>query len=115
MAKHNAANERVKQEYFEYLCEAKRLSTPSVDAAAKAISRFEESTGWRDLRSFHIKQVIAFKAKLSRQASRRPGEPAPRGAAEQGDALLHAPGAARLHPLARRPPRLQVPHPLFGR
>jgi integrase len=75
MPKHNAANERVKQDYFEYLREAKRLSTPSIDAAAKAISRFEESTGWRDLRSFHIKQTIAFKAKLSRQASRRTGEP----------------------------------------
>lgn len=40
MPKHNAANERIKWDYFEYLREAKRLSTPSIDAAAKAISRF---------------------------------------------------------------------------
>lgn len=74
MSKHNAANERIKKDYFEYLREAKRLSTPSIDAAAKAISRFEESTGWKDFRLFHIKQAVAFKTKLAQQASQRTGE-----------------------------------------
>ncbi len=34
----NAANERVKRQYFTYLKEARRQSEPSVDAAAKALS-----------------------------------------------------------------------------
>lgn len=74
MPKHHAANERVKRDYFEYLREAKRLGTASIDAVAKAISRFEESTGWKDFRVFHIKQVIAFKARLAQQVSQRTGE-----------------------------------------
>lgn len=73
MPKHNAANERIKWDYFEYLREAKRLCTPSIDAVAKAISRFEESTGWKDFRAFHIKQAIAFKTRLAKQASQRTG------------------------------------------
>jgi integrase len=73
MAKHNAANERIKRDYFEYLREAKRLSSPSIDAAAKAISRFEESTGWKDFRAFHIKQAVAFKARLAQQTSHATG------------------------------------------
>lgn len=75
MAKHNAANERIKRDYFEYLREAKRLSSPSIDVAAKAISRFEESTGWKDFRAFHIKQAVAFKARLAQQANQRTGAP----------------------------------------
>ncbi len=75
MPKHNAANERIKWDYFEYLREAKRLSTPSIDAVAKAVSRFEESTGWKDFRAFHIKQAVAFKTRLARQVSQRTGEP----------------------------------------
>jgi len=73
MPKHHAANERVKRDYFEYLREAKRLGTASVDAVAKAISRFEESTGWKDFRTFHIRQAISFKTRLAQQANQRTG------------------------------------------
>jgi len=41
MTKHNANNERIKHQYFIFLKEAKRQNESSVDAAAKAISRFE--------------------------------------------------------------------------
>ena len=75
MPKHNAANERIKRDYFEYLREAKRLSTPSIGAVAKALSRFEESTGWKDFRRFHIKQAVAFKTRLAQQVSQRTGGP----------------------------------------
>jgi len=75
MPKHNAANERIKRDYFEYLREAKRLSTPSIDAVAKAISRFEEGTNWKDFRTFHIKQAVAFKTRLGQQVSQRTGDP----------------------------------------
>ncbi len=43
MAKHNAANTRIKRAYFHYLKEARRCGVASVDATAKAISRFEEA------------------------------------------------------------------------
>jgi hypothetical protein len=48
MKEHNPANERIKRKYFSFLKEAKRHSEPMVDAAAKALSRFENYTGSRD-------------------------------------------------------------------
>ena len=60
MTKTNPANERIKRAYFEYLTEAGRRSEASVDGVAKAISRFEASTGGRDFSSFHIEQAKAF-------------------------------------------------------
>ena len=44
MTKHSPENERIKRQYFAYLKEAKRHSESTVDAAAKALSRFEEYT-----------------------------------------------------------------------
>lgn len=41
MTKHNPSNERIKRAYFAFLKEAKRHSEPTVDATAKALSRFE--------------------------------------------------------------------------
>jgi integrase len=74
MTKHNASNERIKHRYFEFLKEAKRQSNASVDAAAKALDRFEECTGWRDFKTFHFHQAIGFKKKLVEQKSRRSGD-----------------------------------------
>jgi integrase len=74
MAKHNAANERIKREYFQYLREAKRCSETSVDAAAKALSRFEDSNGWREFKTFHREKAVAFKRKLADQLNARTGE-----------------------------------------
>jgi len=71
MATHNPNNERVKHRYFAYLKEADRYSEASVDAAAKAIARFEESTGRREFRAFHIEQAIAFKRRLAEQRSQK--------------------------------------------
>jgi len=41
MTTHNPNNERIKRQYFAYLKEAKRHSEATVDAAAKALARFE--------------------------------------------------------------------------
>ncbi len=71
MSSHNPTNERVKRRYFIYLKEAKRHSEATVDAAAKALSRFEEFTGWRDFRAFHVEQAVAFKRRLSGQKGGR--------------------------------------------
>jgi site-specific recombinase XerD len=64
MIQHNSVNERVKRRYFLYLREARRQSEPSVDAAAKALARFEAFTGYRDFKAFHFEQAVAFKRRL---------------------------------------------------
>lgn len=74
MPKHNAANERIKREYFQYLREAKRCSETSVDAVAKALSRFEENTNSRDFKTFHREKAVAFKRKLADQLNARTGD-----------------------------------------
>lgn len=72
--KHNAANERVKREYFIYLREAKGRNEASIDAAAKALARFEDSTRRKDFGKFHREQVLAFKRGLLETDNARTGE-----------------------------------------
>lgn len=74
MTKHNAENERIKRAYFSYLKEAKRHSEPTVDAAANALSRFEEWNRYKSFKAFHREQAIAFKRHLSEQTGQRSGE-----------------------------------------
>ncbi len=74
MKKHNPANERIKRKYFAYLKEAKRHSEPTVDAAAKALSRFESYTRYRDFKAFHFEQAIAFKKNLAEQKGQQSGK-----------------------------------------
>jgi integrase len=83
MTKHNASNERIKRKYFAYLKEAKRHSEQTVDAAAKALDRFEVYTQHRDFRAFHLEQAIAFKKRLAEQKGQRSGK-------ELSKATLHA-------------------------
>lgn len=45
-----------------------------MDAAAKALSRFEEYTRYRDFKAFHTEQAIAFKRQLAEQKGQRSGE-----------------------------------------
>ena len=75
MPKHNAANTRIKREYFQYLKEAKRRDEASIDAVAKALSRFEESNGHKDFGRFNRNQAVAFKRKLDEQSSVITGMP----------------------------------------
>lgn len=74
MAKHSAANERIKREYFQYLREAKRRSELTIDIVAKALARFEESNGYKDFKKFRREQAVAFKNKLDQQVAVRTGE-----------------------------------------
>lgn len=74
MTKHNPENERIKRKYFAYLKAAKRHCEPTVDAAAKALSRFEEYTRYRDFKRFHYEQAIAFMRHLAEQTGQRSGE-----------------------------------------
>lgn len=74
MTKHNPENERIKHKYIAYLKEAKRHSEQTVDAAANALSRFEEYTRHRSFKAFHFNQAIAFKRHLAEQTGQRSGE-----------------------------------------
>jgi site-specific recombinase XerD len=74
MGKNNPNNERIKRDYFVYLKEAKRYSEPTLDAAAKAIHRFEAYTKFRDFKTFHTQQAIAFKVHLAEQKGAQSGE-----------------------------------------
>ena len=73
MTKHNAANERIKRDYFRYLAEARGRDEATIDAVAKSIARFEESTRNRDFKQFHREQAMAFKAKLAQASNVRTG------------------------------------------
>jgi len=74
MTKHNADNERIKRKYFAYLKEAIRNSEATVDAAAKALARFEAHTKHKDFKAFHYEQAIAFKKHLAEQKAQQSGE-----------------------------------------
>ena len=69
MATHNADNERIKRRYFVFLKEAKRQSEDAVHAVAKALTRFEAATRYRDFKAFHFEQAVAFKKHLAEQNS----------------------------------------------
>ena len=72
MPTHNANNERIKRRYFAYLREANGRSTPTLDAVAAAIARFEADTKFRDFKQYNFEQAIAFKRHLAAE----PGPPA---------------------------------------
>ena len=95
MSKHNPKNERIKRRYFAYLKEAKRNDEQTVDAVAKALSRFESYTKYRDFKSFHIQQAINFKKHLTSQ--------------------VHSVAPQALLPLARRPTWVPFRTPIFRR
>ena len=83
MTKHNPVNERIKRKYFAFLKEAKRHSEPTIDAAAKALNRFEVYTKYRDFKSFHFERAIAFKKYLAEQKGKQSGK-------QLSKATLHA-------------------------
>jgi integrase len=74
MRKHCPENERIKRQYYGFLKEAQRHAEPTVDAAAKALHRFEEYTKYRDFKAFHFKQAVAFKNHLADQKGAQSGE-----------------------------------------
>lgn len=75
MKTHHPDNERIKRRYLIYLREAKRQSEASLDAVAKALSRFEAYTQHRDFKTFRHEQAVAFKRYLVEQRGEASGEP----------------------------------------
>jgi integrase len=90
MAKHNAANTRIKREYFQYLKEAMRRDETSIDAVAKALARFDDANGHKDFRKFHREQAVAFKRKLDSQIAVRTGKPLSRATVHSTLSALRA-------------------------
>ena len=72
---HHAGNEQIKRRYLTYLKEARGFSEHSLDQATAAIHRYEDFTGYRDFREFHVELARAFKQHLSGQSNQRTGEP----------------------------------------
>ena len=79
-----------------------------MDAAAKALSRFEEYTRYRDFKAFHTEQAIAFKRHLAEQRATRSGE-------RLSKATLHATltQLKRFFQWLARATWLQVTHSVF--
>ena len=75
MNRSNAENVRIKRDYFAHLKGPGRQSEASIDAVAKALSRFESYTRNKDFRTFRKDQAIGFTAHLSREVNERTGEP----------------------------------------
>lgn len=75
MRKHHPENEKIKWQYLRFLEDAKRMRPESVDQVAAAIAAFEESTGWKDFRLFHIEQARKFKRDLDNHMVSETGRP----------------------------------------
>lgn len=74
MTKTNAANERIKHAYFDYLKEAQGYDPATIYSVTRSLARFEESTRGRDFKRFHKAQAVAFKAGLAAATNARTGE-----------------------------------------
>lgn len=74
MTKHNAANERIKRDYFAYLKEARGRDEATIDGVAKSLARFEQSTKAREFKRFHREQAVAFKSGLAEAVNARTAE-----------------------------------------
>ena len=90
MARHNAANTRAKREYFDYLKEAMRRDEASIDQVAKALARFEDSTGHKEFKRFHREQAKAFKRRLDAEKNVRTGKPLARATVHSTLSALRA-------------------------
>lgn len=75
MRKHSPANERIKRDYFVFLKEAQRRDEASVDDVAAAIATFEAHTKYKDFKTFHFEQAVAFKRAYCDMRSATTGRP----------------------------------------
>ena len=75
MNKSKAENVRIKRDYFAHLKGPGHQSEASIDAVAKALSRFESYTRDKDFKTFRKEQAIGFTVHLSRKVNERTGEP----------------------------------------
>jgi predicted AAA+ superfamily ATPase len=67
MSKYCAENERVKRDYAFFLEAANGKQSATIDAALRAIVRFETSTIRKPFRKFHIEQARSLRARLGKE------------------------------------------------
>jgi len=70
MPKYCSENERVKRDYAFFLQAASGKQDATIDAALRAIERFETSTGRKPFSKFHVEQARSFRAGLVDQTGR---------------------------------------------
>ncbi|MCI5041626.1 MAG: site-specific integrase [Donghicola eburneus] len=73
MTNSKAENAKVKRAYMRYLQEAEGKDIKTQDRALSAICEFEESTGGKAFKAFHINQAIKFKEFLDVRKSKKTG------------------------------------------
>jgi integrase len=83
MTKRNPENERAKRAYVHHLRGARGQSPATVGQTVSAIHRFEQSTGFRPFKKFHIEQAIAFCRMLADEAGTRDGKVLSKATASQ--------------------------------
>jgi site-specific recombinase XerD len=64
MRKYCPENEKKKRDYAYFLEAANGKQSATIDAALRAIERFELSTNRRPFRKFHVEQPRSFRARL---------------------------------------------------
>jgi integrase len=74
MSKYCPENERVKWDYTFYLEAANGKQNATIDAALRAIERFEASTKYKPFRKFHVEQARSFRARLAEETNAK-GKP----------------------------------------
>lgn len=70
MSKYCPENERVKRDYSFFLQAAAGKQDATIDAALRAIERFENSTGRKPFSKFHVEQARSFRTGLLDQTGR---------------------------------------------
>lgn len=73
MRKFHAENERLKRKYIAFLKETKGQDHKSLDKVQSALVRFEQSTGFKPFKKFHIEQASRFKNELAKAKNERTG------------------------------------------
>jgi hypothetical protein len=69
MSKYCPENERVKRDYTFWLETSNGKQNATIDAALRAIERFEASTNWKPFRKFHVEQARSFRARLAEETN----------------------------------------------
>lgn len=70
----NIKNEKVKEEFYDYLGNVKGRDPKTIQAYANAICEFEKFTGGLDFKTFTKNQAMAFKEHLATHKNQRTGE-----------------------------------------
>ena len=73
MSRNNSENAKVRRAYARFLKEAQGKDIKSQDRALSAILEFEESTGGKPFKAFHIDQAVRFKAYLAQRRNKKSG------------------------------------------